>query len=178
MIVKVRAEDECRPIDLDGVTIRVVEASGCPYFAPGETTRLSDLLPARMCPDLFFTAYPYVLGLAGGAWYNWSREKDVVAAQCPAPRGKVAFAARRKTREHVRLEVLSSTPQACGYRHREGQTIDVELRTPTCRHAFGVLYPYVRHLAAGPDKGSCRVRCPDPTHACTFELTRTSEAEA
>jgi uncharacterized repeat protein (TIGR04076 family) len=72
------------------------QAVGCSWISKGETRtyKSDEIYPDGICPFLYYSAYPYMLGLLFGADFMHSEEGDANVC-CPAPGGCRAFVRRR-----------------------------------------------------------------------------------
>ena len=75
---------------------------GCTWLAKGKSREYSEneIYPDGMCPWLYYSAYPYMLGLLFGADFMHNSDGDANVA-CPAINGVRSFVRKREHPGHI-----------------------------------------------------------------------------
>lgn len=139
-----------------------------PYSKIGKDYDEAELFPDGICPRLYFTLYPYFLGIENGAW---SESKEIWAA-CSAPRGCDCWVRKGNGKEvHAVVECANGCP-----RHKKGDKfIFMNTRRDhfMCAALVHEAYPYIWPDLNIPQCGSKNiVFCPDWKNPIAVELKR------
>lgn len=164
--------------------VRLQGDHGCDYHPLADSTLYGpeEILPAGICPWLYFAIYPYCLGLLYGARFTFNEAGDSDAC-CPAAEGVDVIVRRRQgtgpfdpgiaaDMKFVVFAEITKVHDFCPSGHSEGDRFIF----PSClKEKFAC--PAVFHAAfplLETEPPSCidsrRFRCPDTKQPIHFKL--------